>query len=149
LPQRHKRYRCLSGSKNISPQSFFKNIRVIEEKIRAEGGNMEIVETKQDEIWIFKLKGRLDSKTSPEFEKKIFDAIEVGSTNMIVDFEELDYISSAGLRVILKATKNLKRSDGRFVLCSMKDYVKEVFEISGFDTFLPIVSTMNEALNQS
>ncbi len=109
---------------------------------------MEIIETKQDEILIFKLKGRLDSKTSPDFEKKIFDAIEDGSTSMIVNFEELDYISSAGLRVILKATKNLKRSDGRFVLCSMKDYVKEVFEISGFDTFLPIVSTMNEALNE-
>ena len=110
---------------------------------------MEIIETKQDEILIFKLKGRLDSKTSPDFEKKIFDAIESGSIHMVVDFEELDYISSAGLRVILKATKNLKRSDGRFVLCAMKDYVKEVFEISGFDTFLPIVSTLDEALSRS
>ena len=110
---------------------------------------MEIIETKQDEILIFKLKGRLDSKTSPDFEKKIFDAIEDGSNSMIVNFEELDYISSAGLRVVLKATKNLKRSDGSFVLWSMKDYVKEVFEISGFDTFLPIVSTMDEALSQS
>ena len=109
---------------------------------------MEIIETKQDEILIFKLKGRLDSKTSPDFEKKIFDAIEDGSNSMIVNFEELDYISSAGLRVVLKATKNLKRSDGSFVLCSMKDYVKEVFEISGFDTFLPIVSSMDEALSQ-
>ena len=110
---------------------------------------MEIIETKQDDFLIFKLIGRLDSKTSPDFEKKIFDAIEEGSNNMVVDFEELDYISSAGLRVVLKATKNLKRSEGRFVLCSMKDYVKEVFEISGFDTFLPIVSSMEEALNQS
>ena len=110
---------------------------------------MEIIETKQDDFLIFKLIGRLDSKTSPDFEKKIFDAIEEGSNNMIVDFEELDYISSAGLRVVLKATKNLKRSEGRFVLCSMKDYVKEVFEISGFDTFLPIVSSMEEALNRS
>ena len=110
---------------------------------------MEIIETKQDDFLIFKLIGRLDSKTSPDFEKKIFDAIEEGANSMIVDFEELDYISSAGLRVVLKATKNLKRSDGRFVLCSMKDYVKEVFEISGFDSFLPIVSSMEEALNQS
>ena len=109
---------------------------------------MEIIETKQDKILIFKLIGRLDSKTSPDFEKKIFGAIEDGSISMIVDFEELDYISSAGLRVILKATKHLKRSEGRFVLCSMKDYVKEVFEISGFDTFLPIVSTRDEALSQ-
>ena len=109
---------------------------------------MEIIEKEQNGVSIFKLTGRLDSKTSPEFEKKIFDAIEKGSKNMIVDFEDLDYISSAGLRVVLKATKDLKRSDGKFILCAMKDYVKEVFEISGFDTFLPIVSTMDDALQK-
>ena len=109
---------------------------------------MEIIEKEQNGVSIFKLTGRLDSKTSPEFEKKIFDAIEKGSKNMIVDFEDLDYISSAGLRVVLKATKDLKRSDGKFILCSMKDYVKEVFEISGFDSFLPIVSTMDDALQK-
>ena len=52
----------------------------------------------------------------------------------------------AGLRVILKATKTLKREDGRIMLCSMQDYVKEVFEIAGFDSFLPIVPTMDDAL---
>ena len=109
---------------------------------------MEIFEKEEKGVSIFKLAGRLDSKTSPEFEKKIFDAIDKGSKQMIVDFGDLDYISSAGLRVILKATKDLKRSEGNFVLCSMKDYVKEVFEISGFDSFLPIVSSMDEALQK-
>ncbi len=109
---------------------------------------MEIIEKEQEGVYIFRLKGRLDSKTSPEFEQKVFDAIEKGSKNMIVDFENLDYISSAGLRVILKATKDLKRSEGKFVLCSMKDYVKEVFEISGFDSFLPIVGTMDDAFKK-
>jgi len=109
---------------------------------------MEIIEKEEKGISIFKLAGRLDSKTSPEFEKKIFDAIESGSRDMVVDFEDLDYISSAGLRVILKATKDLKRSEGSFILCAMKDYVKEVFEISGFDSFLPIVTTMDEALQK-
>ena len=109
---------------------------------------MEIKEKKKDEITIFEVSGRLDSNTSPEFEKKLFDAIEKGSKNVIVDFEDLDYISSAGLRVILKATKTLKGSDGLFVLCSLKDYVKEVFEISGFDSYLPIASTIDEALSR-
>jgi anti-sigma B factor antagonist len=109
---------------------------------------MEIIEKEENGKSVFKLAGRLDSKTSPEFEKKIFDAIEKGSKDMVVDFENLDYISSAGLRVILKATKDLKRSEGSFILCSMKDYVKEVFEISGFDSFLPIVTTMDEALQK-
>ncbi len=107
---------------------------------------MEIIEEKQDAISIFKLNGRLDSNTSQGFEKKIFDAISDGSKNIIVDFKDLDYISSAGLRVILKATKALNREEGKIMLCAMQDYVKEVFEIAGFDSFLPIVGTMDEAL---
>jgi len=107
---------------------------------------MEIIEEKQEAISIFKLNGRLDSNTSQGFEKKIFDAISDGSRHMIIDFRDLDYISSAGLRVILKATKALNREEGKIMLCAMQDYVKEVFEIAGFDSFLPIVPTMNDAL---
>lgn len=107
---------------------------------------MEILDSKENDMDVFKLIGRLDSNTSPDLEKKIFNAIENGSVNMILDFENLDYISSAGLRVILKATKDLKRSDGMVVLCSMQDYVKEVFEIAGFDSFLPIASNMDDAM---
>ena len=109
---------------------------------------MEIIEEKQDKISIFRLNGRLDSNTSQGFEKKIFDAISDGSKSMIVDFKDLDYISSAGLRVILKATKALNREEGKIMLCSMQDYVKEVFEIAGFDSFLPIVASIDDALKE-
>lgn len=109
---------------------------------------MEVIEKKRNDIYIFKPKGRLDSNTSPEFEKRIFEVIEEGSRNMIIDFESLDYISSAGLRVILKAAKQLKNSDGIIMLCSMEDYVKEVFEISGFDSIIPIVPNMEDALKK-
>ncbi len=107
---------------------------------------MEINIEQHEAIQIFKLNGRLDSNTSPDFEEKIFNAISDGSKSMILDFKDIDYISSAGLRVILKATKALKREEGKLMLCSMQDYVKEVFEISGFDSFLPIVSTVDDAL---
>jgi anti-sigma B factor antagonist len=107
---------------------------------------MEIIEETQSGVNIFKLNGRLDSNTSQGFEKKIFQAIDDGSKSMIIDFRDLDYISSAGLRVILKATKALKREEGKMMLCDMQDYVKEVFEIAGFDSFLPIVGTMDDAL---
>ncbi|MGW8301424.1 MAG: STAS domain-containing protein [Desulfobacterales bacterium] len=107
---------------------------------------MEIIEENQSGINIFKLNGRLDSNTSQGFEKKIFQAIDDGSKSMIIDFKDLEYISSAGLRVILKATKALKREEGKMMLCDMQDYVKEVFEIAGFDSFLPIVGTMDDAI---
>jgi anti-sigma B factor antagonist len=107
---------------------------------------MKIIEEKQDAINIFKLAGRLDSNTSQEFEKTVFDAISNGSKHMIFHFKDIDYISSAGLRVILKATKALKREEGKILLCDMQDYVKEVFEIAGFDALLPIVPTIDDAL---
>ena len=107
---------------------------------------MEIIEENQSGINIFKLNGRLDSNTSQGFEKKIFQAIDDGSKSVIIDFKELEYISSGGLRVIFKATKALKREEGKMMLCDMQDYVKEVFEITGFDSFLPIVGSMDDAL---
>lgn len=109
---------------------------------------MEVVEKTQNGIRILGLLGRLDSNTSPEFEKRIFQVIEDGTRSVIVDFESLDYISSAGLRVLLKAAKELKRSEGKIVLCSMKDYIKEVFEIAGFVSLFPIVSSVGDAIEQ-
>jgi len=108
---------------------------------------MEIIEEYQGGINIYKINGRLDSNTSQGFENKLIQAIDDGSKSMIIDFKNLDYISSAGLRVILKATKALKREDGKIMLCDMHDYIKEVFEISGFDSFMPIVGSMGDALD--
>lgn len=108
---------------------------------------IEIIETMRNNVSIFRLKGRLDSNTSQEFENKIFGAIQSGSRSMIIDFETLDYVSSAGLRVILKAAKELKHSGGKILLCSMESYIREVFEIAGFDSFIPIFPTLDEAVN--
>lgn len=109
---------------------------------------MKIHEEKQNDVHVFKLEGRLDSNTSPTFEEKVSEAIAGGSKRMIIDFENLEYLSSAGLRVILKTTKDLKHLEGKLVLCSMADYVKEVFEISGFDSFLPITASREDALKK-
>lgn len=106
---------------------------------------MQMIEEKSKDIYIFKLSGRLDSNTSPAFEEKIAQVIDAGSKHVVVDFEKLEYLSSAGLRVLLKVAKTLKPLSGKMVLCSMADYVREVFEISGFDTFLTIVGDLEVA----
>lgn len=106
---------------------------------------MQMKEEKIKDIYIIKLSGRLDSNTSPAFEEKIMQEIEAGALFVIVDFEKLEYLSSAGLRVLLKVAKTLKPLSGKIVLCAMADYVREVFEISGFDTFLPIVGDLEVA----
>ena len=64
---------------------------------------MEIVEEILDDIMVYRLEGRLDSNTSQGFEEKLFKAISEGRNRIIVDFENLDYLSSSGLRVIFKA----------------------------------------------
>jgi len=107
---------------------------------------MDVTKTQQDGITILALKGRLDSNTSDEFEKELFGMVQQGETRFILDFKELDYISSAGLRVLLKTAKELKRANGRFSLCSIKDYIREIFEMSGFVSFLPIHATVEESL---
>jgi anti-sigma B factor antagonist len=106
---------------------------------------MEIIEKTHDDISIFKLNGRLDSNTSGGFEERLFQAIEDGSNKFIIDFEALDYISSAGLRVLNKASKKLKHTQGKLVICTLQDYIREVFEIAGFDSFLPIAESFDEA----
>jgi anti-anti-sigma factor len=127
-----------------------KNILVLKKCLRNNRKEplMEILEEQHNEIMVFKIKGRLDSKTSPEFEEKIVESSKGGGKNMIFDFKDLEYISSAGLRVILKTTKEMKRTNGQLVLCCMQDYVKEVFEIAGFDTFLSIKETFDDALKK-
>jgi len=107
---------------------------------------VEIIEEIQDDINIYRLKGRLDSNTAQGFEQKLFQAISDGSKRMIVDFKDLSYISSDGIRVILIATKAIKREEGQIMFCCMRDYVKEVFEIAGIGSLLPVVATMDDAL---
>ncbi|MEW5735664.1 MAG: STAS domain-containing protein [Thermodesulfobacteriota bacterium] len=107
---------------------------------------MEVIEEKNEKALVFAVAGRLDSNTSPAFEQKIMEAIGKGEIKVVVDFAGLDYIASAGMRVVLKAAKELKQKGGAIVLCSLKDYVKEVFEIAGFDSFLPLVATRTDAL---
>lgn len=106
---------------------------------------MEVSQKKQDDIAVFSISGSLDSNTAPGFEEKLMNAIGEGQNKIVVDFKDLDYISSAGLRVLNKATKKLKHSDGKIVLCSMQDYIKEVFEIAGFDYFITIVPGLEDA----
>ena len=107
---------------------------------------MEITENKQNDVTIFCISGSLDSDTSPQLEEKIFETIAGGANKFVVDCGELSYISSAGLRVLNKTTKKLKHNDGKIVLCSMRDYIQEVFQIAGFDYFITIVPNLDAAM---
>lgn len=91
---------------------------------------MEIkINQEKDSVTIMPI-GRLDTITAPEFEQEIKKYISI--SNLHVDFKELDYISSAGLRVLLAAYKTIKKHGGTMKLYHLNDQVMEVFEITGF-----------------
>ena len=89
--------------------------------------------------------GSMDSTTSPEAQKAL-DGILASASKVALDFTELDYISSAGLRVLLGAAKTLLASGGSLRIFGLNPSVREVFEISGFSTILAVYPTEAEAL---
>ena len=107
---------------------------------------MEIIQEIQGGIKIFRLMGRLDHTTSQELKDELFRAISDGSNKIIVDFENVDYISSAGLQVILEAYHRILREDGQFILCSMQKHIREVFKRTKFENIVPIIENMDQAL---
>jgi anti-anti-sigma factor len=89
--------------------------------------------------------GRLDSLTSPEAEQRILATIDSGATKLLLDFSELTYISSAGLRVVLVAAKRMRAVGGKLAVCSANLSVNRIFEVSGFTSFLDIQPTLSAA----
>ena len=91
--------------------------------------------------------GRIDSSNSREFHTELEGAVSDSDTALILDFEAISYISSAGLRVILLTGKSLQKSDTKFALCSMSDSIREIFKISGFEKIIDIHGSRAEALS--
>jgi anti-sigma B factor antagonist len=106
---------------------------------------MEILQEKENDIVILSLQGRLDALTSPALEKRMLDLIAENERHIVVDFAQLDLISSAGLRVFLTAMKQLKTVHGKLILCALNQYVREVFDVSGMAQLFRIFSSKDEA----
>lgn len=109
---------------------------------------MQISTRTIDDIHIVAIAGNLDSTTSPEAQKAL-DAVLAGARTVALDFSELDYISSAGLRVLLGAAKRLRASGGALRMFGLNQSVREVFEISGFSAILAVYPSEAEALRGS
>ena len=93
---------------------------------------MEIAEEKQGEVLILAPGGRVDSASSGQLETALLKNLETGQSRLVVDLAAVEYISSAGLRVLLMLVKKLQGSGGRLVLCAMPESVRLVFELAGF-----------------
>ena len=97
---------------------------------------MTIVEERNNNVLTLKIEGRLDTTTAPTLEKTINDILD-GVTELILDMNQLTYVSSAGLRVLLSTQKKMNKI-GMMKLIGVCEEVMEVFEMTGFSDILNI-----------
>ena len=107
---------------------------------------MEIAVSDAGGVKVVRIEGKLDAQTSPDAHARLTQLIDQGATKIVVNFEKVAYISSAGLDTLLKAAKQLKRNSGELRICSLNGVVQEVFDISGFTTILTVTKSEAEAL---
>lgn len=97
---------------------------------------MTITKETKDGALVVKVEGRIDTNTSPDLEMELKSSLD-GVSNLIFDFTDVDYISSAGLRVLLSAQKTMNKQ-GSMKLTGVRSEIMEIFEVTGFTDILTI-----------
>ena len=107
---------------------------------------MDISSRKHNDVTIVAFAGHLDSATAPRAQQAIDEILARGVRKLVIDFTKVDYVSSAGLRVLLGTAKRL--GSGGLRLFGLNETVGEVFQISGFATILAVFPTESAALER-
>ena len=109
---------------------------------------MQIAETRRDGIIAVAPAGRIDTTTAPTLEGHLDALLAGGARRVIVDFSRVDYISSAGLRVMLIVARRMKESNGRLALCAFPEAVRQVFQLAGFLPLFTVCESQDIAMGQ-
>ena len=99
---------------------------------------MDIQQEQQGDVTIVKLSGKFDSSAAPGAETQLGAALGGGAPHLAIDMTGLEYISSAGLRVLLVLARKIQQGAGKVALFGLAPNVREVFSVSGLDTILSI-----------
>lgn len=99
---------------------------------------METEVEEKGDVVVMRVRGRLDAASSPQLEKKINSIIDAGHFKLVLNFEGVDYLSSAGMRLMLSVSKKLKHLEGKVVACNLSDEVLEVIKMAGFHQVLEL-----------
>lgn len=109
---------------------------------------MNLATDKIGEVLLVMPEGQINSANAAGIEADLMAQIDKGAQKVVLDLGRLDYISSAGLRVVLVLAKKLKQLSGSLVLCNIQPQVREVFDISGFLAILTVTDTREQALQR-
>jgi anti-sigma B factor antagonist len=107
---------------------------------------MEINSSEMRRVQLFEIMGRVDSSNANELGSAMDRAVDDGKNNVVLDLGEVEYMSSAGLREMVRVLKRVKRSGGDLRIANPSDRVKEVLELAGLDTIFEIYPTQVEAV---
>ena len=107
---------------------------------------MELKSTREGTNLIVDVEGRVDGTNAMDFQAALEGAIEQSDLGVVMDMGQLQYISSAGLRVILLVAKSLQKQNAKLMGCSLSESVREIFAISGFDKIVPVHDSRADAL---
>ena len=109
---------------------------------------MEINKKEEGGIVQIEIIGRLDAASAGEADEAVAGILNDGASKLLFNLGQLDYLSSAGLRVLLAAAKKIRLIEGKVVLCSLTEYVKEIFEVSGFESLIPIADSVEAGIKE-
>ena len=107
---------------------------------------MKFETTTNDSVTVVEMDGNLDTNTSVDAQDHLNGLMADGAAKLLVDFTKVDFVSSAGLRVLLATAKRLGGVGGSLRICGLNETVNEVFEISGFSTILEVFPTRDAAM---
>ena len=93
---------------------------------------MELIQEKHGAVLVLEPVGRLDTRSSQEFQQQVVSLVDTGERRVVVDLRKTEEMSAAGLRVLLMLSKKLESMGGGLVLCSMSDQVRKAFDVAGF-----------------
>jgi anti-anti-sigma factor len=107
---------------------------------------VKIITRDANEIKVVVLEGELDTLTAPEAKDQLNQLRGQGVKKILLDLEKLDFITSAGLRILLATAQELKEVGGELRVCNLNETVQEVFDISGFNTLLMVFDNEAKAM---
>lgn len=107
---------------------------------------MRIDVDKHEAAVIVSVDGRIDTVSAQEFQDKVEELLDEGAKMIVLDFEKLQYVSSAGLRSILVAARKAKSRGGAVSCCSLQTMVRKVFDLSGFTSMITVFDSRQQAL---
>ena len=107
---------------------------------------MEISATLLDNVAAVAVKGRLDSSNADGLKERLSEIIHSGSSRLVIDLQDVIYISSAGFRTLLITARTVDKASGSMVLCGIAGEVKRLFDVAAFNELFTIVPTREDAL---